>query len=478
MKILFLLGLLLTACATKNVSIVLPNDEDYLVGLELLRTKKLAEATPLLDKSCKSGLQAACLAIGNVVDREMLDGLSILQGATDEKTTQINIVIPKGEGVYPIIWNELKMLSDKSYQFEVIERSYSDFAIMKVYVGNLKKGQNYRIDLLTESSKLLDYRYFEVFDNSVPSLKFLVASCMSDEYPELQAKIWPEAVTQDADVLFLIGDNVYADRVNGMGVKEGVGEMTLWQRYVDHRRQLAIYQIEKLVPVYAVWDDHDYGLNNGGKYFAHKADSQTVFNTFWSQSENTFLKKGKGIGFYLSLRGHHFYFLDNRSFRDPAEDRLGSHFGKDQELWLYQYLKKNKNFNWIISGDQFFGSHHPWESYEGLHPNQFKEFLTNLKRSKSKVFLISGDRHLTELMSVKREEIGSDTYELTSSGIHAKYFPNTIKEYGSKRMIEGAGGMSNYVVIDSMAGSPVWNLKVQALSVGEKLLYQRELVVD
>lgn len=478
MKYFLLFVFLLTACSTPKKQQAIVNDEDYLVALEYIKNNKLIMAAPLLDKSCKKGMLAACLANGTPVSREMLKNAYLYQGATDTKTTQINAIVPKGSQYYPVIWDGLKLVSDNSYNFEIQSRAHSDWAVMKLVVGNLKVNTTYRIDILDEKSRLVDFRYFQAHNESQKSLKFLVASCMMDDYQELQSKIWPEAVATNPDVMFLIGDNTYGDWIDGKPVKEGVGEKLLWRRMVDMRRRIDYFKIETLIPTYAVWDDHDYGKNNGDKYFTHKADNQLVFKTFWSQERNNLLIPGKGIGFYLKLRGHNFYFLDNRSFRDPANDRLGGHFGEQQEMWLYNLLKNNRSHNWIISGDQFFGAHHPYESFEGLHPNKFKSFLENLKRSKSKVFLISGDRHLTELMKVEKEEVGSQTYEITSSGMHAKYFPETLKKYTSKRMVAGVAGVPNYVVIDSFANPNEWTLNLKALSVGNKTLYEQDLLVE
>jgi alkaline phosphatase D len=479
MKFLFLFILILSACSSpKKMEQAVVNDEDYLVALEYIKNNKLIMAAPLLDKSCKKGMLAACLAGGTPVDRAMMKGAWVYQGATDTKTTQMNAIVPRGSQYYPVIWEGLKLLPDNAYSFELQSREHSDWAVMKLAVGNLKPGHTYRIDILDEKSRLIDFRYFSSHTDSQKSLKFLVASCMMDEYQDLQSKIWPEAVATSPDAVFLIGDNTYGDWVDGKPIKEGVGEKLLWRRMVEMRQRIDYFKIETLIPTYAVWDDHDYGKNNGDKYFTHKIDNQLVFKTFWSQERNNLLIPGRGVGFYLKLRSHNFYFLDNRSFRDPANDGLGGHFGDDQEKWLFNMLKRNRSHNWLISGDQFFGGHHPFESYEGLHPNKFKEFINNLKRSKAKTFFISGDRHLTELLSVEKSDVGSKTYEVTSSGIHAKYFAGTLKKYTSKRMVAGAGGQSNYVVIDSLASPNEWTMNLKALSVGKKVLYEQDLMVE
>jgi alkaline phosphatase D len=36
----------------------------------------------------------------------------------------------------------------------------------------------------------------------------------------------------------------------------------------------------------AIWDDHDYGLNDGGVAFPHKQASSDVFLNFWNIPAN------------------------------------------------------------------------------------------------------------------------------------------------------------------------------------------------
>ncbi|GIS25904.1 MAG: hypothetical protein CM15mP127_02770 [Gammaproteobacteria bacterium] len=35
------------------------------------------------------------------------------------------------------------------------------------------------------------------------------------------------------------------------------------------------------VKILQIWDDHDYGLNDGGKNYRHKEVSQEIYLNFW-----------------------------------------------------------------------------------------------------------------------------------------------------------------------------------------------------
>ena len=42
-----------------------------------------------------------------------------------------------------------------------------------------------------------------------------------------------------------------------------------------------------------------------------------------------------------------------------------THFGAEGERWLSEQLAQSKEPTFLVSGDQFFGGYHPFESYRG-----------------------------------------------------------------------------------------------------------------
>ena len=49
--------------------------------------------------------------------------------------------------------------------------------------------------------------------------------------------------------------------------------------------------------VFAIWDDHDYGINNGDSSYQYKLDSKQIFTQFWDQQKQSEkISRGGGGG--------------------------------------------------------------------------------------------------------------------------------------------------------------------------------------
>jgi alkaline phosphatase D len=236
----------------------------------------------------------------------------------------------------------------------------------------------------------------------------------------------------------------------------------------------------RLIPVFATWDDHDFGSADGDRRFQFKDQARDIFQTFFPMEESKTLKKGPGVASALTLGKQTYVFFDDRSFR--SQDRVtpgDTHFGKSQEDWFFKLLNKNKGPFWLIDGDQFFGGHQQFESYEGNHPLSFKNFLNRLKSAKRTVLFISGDRHLAEVMKIPKTYLGYTTYEFTSSGLHATMFPGSLAKAPNPRGIFGQDGESHFLLIKGTAISPR-RLNLEAAYFGEQanVLYHQSLEVE
>ena len=155
-----------------------------------------------------------------------------------------------------------------------------------------------------------------------------------------------------------------------------------------------------------------------------------------------------------------------------------------QEDWAALLLEKLQGPAWLISGDQWFGAYQPFESYEGNHPESFARFLSKLRatlvknrKGRPSLVFASGDRHLSEIMKVKPFP-GQDTFEITSSAIHAKTYPDAWREFPNRRQLVGASGVLNYSLVDSRVEKDgTLSLDVFAYGPESKVLYERALKV-
>ena len=86
-------------------------------------------------------------------------------------------------------------------------------------------------------------------------------------------------------------------------------------------------QVKNSIPHLAVWDDHDYGLDDGGADFHGKQEAQRIFLEFWKIPPSDPRHSRAGI-YHAGTHGppgQHIQviLLDTRYFRSPlkATDR-------------------------------------------------------------------------------------------------------------------------------------------------------------
>lgn len=395
----------------------------------------------------------------------------ILQGITSENFTSFNIITVRDLGLRIKIFDRKsgKLLCSQGetcLDHKIIIKQYiADKEIHKIrfnyqLVSEPRNSHpsNFILKLTTKNHS--EERYFKLKDLAKQH-KIAISSCMNDHYQNEQKRIWTNLTKLNPDIIFMIGDNSYVD--HGLKLKSGAEPQLLWQRYLETREKLHIFHSKTLIPIAMIWDDHDYGFNNGDKNYQYKNEASEVFQVFSQNYNPEHSSSGPGIAWSLIDKNRKFVFMDNRSFRDPDEDSSGSHFGEEQMQWLKSELEASPKQIYIISGDQFQGAYHPFESYQGNHPESYDQFISLLKglsartgksgNSDSKkiknITLISGDRHISEIQSIK--EIPEIT-EITSSPIHSGLVPNkSLKNFPNPQRLWAFAGDHNFAILDTGA---------------------------
>lgn len=395
--------------------------------------------------------------------------LSILQGVTNAKEVEFNILSKKGDNLN----FELKDESGNAYspdQIKTVSRDFSDFEVYKVLFNKSSK-KLYNL-FVYRGGKVIDQRLVGIGQRDESKLKVAVISCMSDYYSN-HFKIWNTLAKKNPEYILMIGDNVYADQ-NGPSNFHTANSEILWNRYVDARMTYPFFFQEKLIPVHALWDDHDYGNNNADSTFQFKSESKNIFDTFFAQDlASESWEKGHGVGGLLSLGDFNLYFLDSRTFRSP--DKESTHLGLDQTAWLYSKLRDEKTPSLLIKGDQFFGGYHTFESFEGNHPENFLEFIAQLKKISTPIVFLSGDRHLSEIMQFPRGLFGKPSFEITSSPLHARAV--TFEETKNPWRVVAEVGHVNFTIIENSAIDDHWFLDVENFGENGERYFKRELAV-
>ena len=86
----------------------------------------------------------------------------------------------------------------------------------------------------------------------------------------------------------MLGDNVYGD-------SEREDLLELREAYDKQRENFDSLNLN--FPFEAIWDDHDYGLNDAGKYYAYKEDAEQLFLDFWNIPEDDIRRTRPGLYF-------------------------------------------------------------------------------------------------------------------------------------------------------------------------------------
>ncbi|HEX4923210.1 MAG TPA: alkaline phosphatase D family protein [Bdellovibrionales bacterium] len=400
-------------------------------------------------------------------------GPSVLQGATDETRAQFSIAHDAGLplNVYAVKADGSMLKPDAIYTHGF---QGHNTIVTKVYVSGLALGQDYKLVLAhKQTGALIETRLFRALNLSKPNFRVGICSCMDDYRHD--AQIWNDLAASAPDILFFIGDAVYADRK----VTGPADPAELWRRFCDARATLEFYFLKRLIPVLATWDDHDFGHNNSGKEYPFVAESQKNFHIFFAQDEghSALAARGPGVSQALRLGGQQFILADCRSYRLPkgSTDRF-AHWGREQETWILDLVRSHAGPSWVMNGSQIFPQTSFRETMARQHAANLAGFVAELKELKKKVVFASGDVHYSEISRIKSEVLGYETYEITSSAVHSIAPPGFPATALNSMRIVGTSA-NNFIVADTSAASGRLELNVTSLGKNAKVRFNQKLSV-
>lgn len=250
-------------------------------------------------------------------------------------------------------------------------------------------------------------------------------SCAVENQPQ---PIWDRIIETRPDVFLFIGDNIYGD-------SEDMLEMRA--KYAQLDSIPGFRRLSRRTPILATWDDHDYGLNDGGAEFPKRAESQQVFLDFFGVAADSPRRSRAGV--YDAIiagpegRRVQFILLDTRYHRSalkpkppddpmvgryvPDDDPNKTMLGEEQWRWLGEQLRRPAELRIIASSIQVVAEDHGWEKWMNLPRERGRLFRLIRDTGANGVVFISGDRHLAEL-SMMDGGIGYPVYDLTASGMN------------------------------------------------------------
>jgi alkaline phosphatase D len=242
--------------------------------------------------------------------------------------------------------------------------------------------------------------------------------------------IWQTILADRPDLHIFGGDNVYAS-------DQPWSLAQLRDAYALAAKHDGIAQLMRSVPYMAIWDDHDYGMNDGGVEFAGKQAAKQALLDFFKISPNHVTRSRDGL-YDAQIIGSgerriQIILLDTRWHRSPLSRPLipglpgqeryipdaspeKTMLGEAQWQWLEMQLKQPAQIRLIFSGIQVLAEGHGWERWGNL-PRERQRLLDTIARTKAQgVILLSGDRHIGAMY---RETSAAPypLWEMTSSGL-------------------------------------------------------------
>lgn len=258
------------------------------------------------------------------------------------------------------------------------------------------------------------------------SLKIAFGSCVKSS----SSPIWLSILGKDPDLFLLLGDTVYQSTAHYGKVRK------IRELYQQTYSSPEFRKLKSAVPIYAIWDDHDFGPNNSDSSFLGSRASLKAFKKHWTNPEQPAGLEGS-IAFELDLGSVLILMTDNRSYRKNLGTSVsGQMFGDSQLKWLESRLRSsNARIIVLGSGTQLLAPRSSSESFADF-PMEKIRLLKAIQASSSTVVLLSGDAHFAEIAGNSLD--GKDLVEITSSPLTAMpEFMSKAQELGQRKVALG-----------------------------------------
>lgn len=238
---------------------------------------------------------------------------------------------------------------------------------------------------------------------------FAFGSCNHSHLPQ---PMWSVINAHQPDLFLWTGDVVYADTIDTAVMRE---------KYQQQLTQPDYQKFRFNTPVIGIWDDHDYGVNNGGKDNPIKSYGQKIFLDFLNEPENSDRRKQEGIytshTYGVGERSVKYILLDTRYHRDRPGMGRADILGRKQWHWLEEEIKNSTaSVNFIVSGFSVLSQKMPFaEEWNDFKWPRKKLFNLIRKYKLPGVVFLTGDRHFSSHLA--ETVSGQEYHEFMSSGL-------------------------------------------------------------
>ncbi len=311
-----------------------------------------------------------------------------------------------------------------------------DFTTVAELTG-LKPDTRYYYDVLLRGQSTLASQRpsFRTFPAEGESARFQVGFGGGAGHTPIHERMWDVTRSHQLRAFLFLGDNVYIDDPTRPDM----------QRYTYYRRQSQpeYRRFVAATPIFAIWDDHDFGTNDcvPGPDIHDPAWKVPVWNVFRNNWVNPAYGGGKdqpGCWFRFSIGDVDFLMLDGRFYRSNPKKPRATMLGPVQLAWLKKELKRCRGtfkvlaspVPWVLEAKGDSGD--TWRGFQAERQEIFS-FLDD--NHIDGVILISADRHRSDAWRIDREQ-GYPLFEFESSRLTNLHThgpqPGCLFSYSSK----------------------------------------------
>ena len=289
-------------------------------------------------------------------------------------------------------------------------------------------------------------------DGTPGKMRVAFGSCVGKE-PWLDAATWADLDGRGrADLVLLLGDNHYANTTDPVKQRAAL---------IAHRANPAFGALFTRTPLYAIWDDHDYGPNNSDGTLKGKEQSLRTYAEFFANPAAG-QPDDPGVYFKFTRGAVDFFMLDVRYHRSPnnaPNDAQKTMLGAKQVAWLKRELLASKAAIKVLAAGgewQSDSSDDSWKSFRREEDDLFAFLEEHQMRN---LLLLSGDRHFTAAYQVRGRYLEVTSGPLGSPGAKSKPVPEMFTYYD-------AGKMFCIYELDTAADPPAVTLEIHQTAGG------------
>ena len=345
----------------------------------------------------------AALVHGPMIGRVTANTASFWVRTAREATVRVHVTNPS-DGV-PVASSAARTSAEKDYT-------------AVIPVSGLEPGTRYAYELSIDGEPYAGAPSWscQTFPEPGAPAAFSVGFGGGAGYVPWNEHVWDIIRGCGLTAFLFLGDNVYIDKPDTPEI----------QNYCYYRRQSRpeFRRFTGAVPIFAIWDDHDFGTNDcwGGPdldSFPWKPAVWEVFKHNWANPPYGGGPGQPGCWFDATIGDVQFFFLDGRFYRTDPKQPSPTMLGPAQRKWLLTELAQSTGTFKVLASPVPWtpgvkpGSLDTWDGY----PEEREAIFSLIEEQRIPgVILLAADRHRSDAWLIERPN-GYPFYEFESSRI-------------------------------------------------------------